>query len=373
MAIANMNAKGRILRPVCYQDILGWHDDEHRAALGAFRKSCEEIESRRRSSKQPGLFDGERYRWHEVCEAAKSAIDARRFFETHFTPFRVHDADNPGGLFTGYYEPEVLGSIIQTETYRVPIYRAPGDLVALPRWDQEEAGVHYGRIVQSRAVPYFTRKEIEQGALSGRGLEIVWLKDWVDAYFIHVQGCARVKLTDGSVIRLSYAAKSGRPYTGIGALLVKRGAFTVEAMSMQSIRHWMMQDETAARELMWQNESFVFFNKLPLENPDSGPPGAQNVPLTARRSVAVDTSIWTLGTPMWIDTRLPAGCRYGERAFRYLLVAQDTGSAIRGPARGDIFWGAGAEAADIAGHMKSPGSMVVLLPHEVARHVDAMS
>lgn len=362
-----------MLRPVRYQDILGWNDDEHFAALGALRKSCEEMEHRGECFEQQGLSSIGRHHWFAICRAAKSAIDARQFFETHFTPFRVHDIENPGGLFTGYYEPEVSGSLIQTKSHSVPIYGMPDDLVALTCAEQEDTGVQYGRMVQSRAVPYFTRREIEQGALKGRGLEIVWLEDWVDAYFIHIQGCARVRLTDGSVIRLSYAAKSGRPYTGIGALLVKRGAFTVEAMSMQSIRYWMMQHKMAARELMWQNDSFVFFNMLPMGNPDYGPPGAQNVPLTARRSLAVDTSIWTLGTPVWIDTKLPAGCRLGERAFRHLLVAQDAGSAIRGPARGDIFWGAGEDAADIAGHMKSPGIMVALLPNEAARYVDAMS
>ena len=227
----------------------------------------------------------------------------------------------------------------------------------------------YGRSVDGKAAGYFTRKEIEQGALAGKGLEIAWLTDWADAFFIHIQGSGRVRLADGSLIRLAYAAKTGQPYSGIGAILVERGVFSRDRMSMQATRAWMKQNGQAARELMWENKSFIFFREVEVSDPRLGPPGAQQVSLTPRRSLAVDRALWMFGTPVWLDTMTPSGPAGKMETFRQLMIAQDTGTAIKGHARGDVFWGAGEQAALTAGHMKSAGMMIVLLPRDVAREV----
>jgi membrane-bound lytic murein transglycosylase A len=183
---------------------------------------------------------------------------------------------------------------------------------------------------------------------------------------MQIQGSGRVRLSDGSLLRLAYAGKTGQPYTGIGGLLVARGAFTRDEMSMQATRAWMAKDEKAARELMWENKSFVFFREVDLGDPKLGPPGAQKVLLTPRRSLAVDRSLWMFGTPVWLDTMAPSGAKGQPVIFRHLMIAQDTGTAIKGYVRGDVFWGAGERAALTAGHMKSAGIMIVLLPKDLA-------
>lgn len=356
-----------ILEPVAFSAIAGWAGDDHAAALTSFRRSCAEIIAEGKAFARPVTFGGRREQWLDLCHRATGAIAARRFFEDNFQPMKVHDPVRPEGLFTGYYEPEAEGSLRPSEIYMVPIYHRPQDLVAFDQPTQLKLGLKYGRIVDGKPAAYFTCKEIEQGALAGRRLEIAWLKDWADAFFIHIQGSGRVRLPDGSVIRLAYAGKSGQPYTGIGPLLVARGAFSREEMSMQATRAWMQRDEKAARALMWENKSFIFFREVEDADPRLGPPGAQKVALTPRRSLAVDRSLWMFGTPVWLDMNTPSGPGGAMEAFRHLLVAQDTGTAINGHARGDVFWGAGDTAAFIAGHMKSPGRMIVLLPKEVAQ------
>ncbi|WP_366935496.1 MltA domain-containing protein [Aestuariivirga sp.] len=298
--------------------------------------------------------------------AAFDAGDARSFFERLFRAYRVHDPERPEGLFTGYYEPEVEGSRTRTETFHVPVYRRPPDLVSFHDRAAEETGLAYGRLVSGKAQPYLSRREIEAGALAGQGLEIVWLRDWADAFFIHIQGSARVHLAEGGTLRLSYAAKSGLPYTGIGTILVRQGVLPEDAMSMQAIRRWMAAHPREARELMWENKSFVFFRDAALEDQALGALGAQHVQLTPRRSLAVDRALWMFGMPVWLDTLAPSGQGNRMTHIRQLLVAQDTGSAIKGLARGDVFWGFGDEAAHIAGPMKSAGLMTVLLPVAVA-------
>jgi membrane-bound lytic murein transglycosylase A len=221
-------------------------------------------------------------------------------------------------------------------------------------------------MIEGQPAPYLSRREIEEGALSGQGLELVFLKEWADAFFIHIQGSGRVRLEDGSTMRLTYDGKSGLLYTGIGSLLVEQGAVTAEEMSMQAIRNWMVGHPEEARALMWKNRSFIFFREARLERQDLGALGAQHVQLTPRRSLAVDRAEWMLGTPVWLDTAIPSGEEGCMIPFRQLLIAQDTGSAITGLARGDVYWGFGEDAARIAGPMKSTGDMTVLLPIPVA-------
>lgn len=358
-----------ILRKIDYASIQGWSEDNHAAALQAFRRSCLEIVERGRAFRREVKFGGVRQQWSGVCKRVDEASQPRDFFEKNFTPLVVSDPARPEGMFTGYYEPEAPGSRTQSVGYPVPIYRKPDDLVAFDFAGQQETGLKYGRVIDGHPKPYSTRKEIEQGALARRGLEIVWLKDWADAFFIHIQGSGRIRLEDGSLVRLAYAAKSGQPYTGVGGLLADRGVFSREQMSMQATRSWMAKNYNAARQLMWENRSFIFFREVEVADPELGPPGAQQVALTPERSLAVDRSIWAFGTPVWLDTMTPSGADGSSQQFRHLLVAQDTGTAIRGHVRGDIFWGAGERAAFIAGHLKSPGKMIVLLPNDLAEQL----
>ncbi|MGE0005533.1 MAG: murein transglycosylase A [Parvibaculaceae bacterium] len=349
--------------------IAGWREADHDAALAAFKRSCAQIAASGRASPRKVAYGGRRRDWLAVCGRLKARVDARRFFEEAFVPLVVRDPERPQGLFTGYYEPEAAGSLESDGTYRVPLYARPADLIGFDAGTAKRLGVAYGRKVGGKSVPYYTRREIEEGALDGRGLELVWLKDWADAFFMQVQGSGRVRLRNGRVMRLGYAAKTGLPYTAIGGILVERGVLTRENVSMQTIRAWMRDNPKLARALMWENKSYVFFRRIEAGDPGLGPPGAQKVALTPLHSLAVDRSLWMLGTPVWLDTQAPRGEDGKLVPFRALLVAQDTGTAIKGHARGDIFWGAGEDAALTAGRMKSPGLMIVLLPKTLAKRL----
>lgn len=333
----------RVLTPATFADLPGWKEDDPAPALAAFLRSC------RRSPSA-------------ACEAAARAGSARTFFESSFQPFAVSAGDDPEGLFTGYYEPQLQGSRKRSDRFRVPLYVRPPDLVTVDLGDfrEELKGQRIaGRVEEGALVPYPDRKAIEGGALSGRDLELVWVDDPVDAFFLQIQGSGRVRLDDGSEMRVGYAAQNGHPYFAIGKDLVERGAMSREEVSMQSIRRWLEQNPDLAGDVMARNASYVFFEELKGE----GPLGAQGVPLTPGRSLAVDLKPWQLGTPVWLDTRAPSP-REGEpdRPLRRLMIMQDTGGAIRGVVRGDVFWGHGAEAAEVAGRMKHPGRMWVLLP-----------
>ena len=363
-------AADKYLDAVKFTDLTGWADDDHHAALATFRLSCAETVKYGRSFKRKPRYGGARKDWLKVCATAEKLGNkpgktaARQFFEQHFIPVRVSDPKDANGLFTGYYEPEVAGSRTRRKGYDVPLLAKPKDLVAFDAAARKKTGLRYGRIVAGKPKPYLTRKQIETGALAGQGLEIAWLKSWPDAFFMQVQGSGRLKLPGGGNMRIGYAGKTGLPYTAIGAVLIKRGEVRREDMSMQAIRQWMADNPSGARELMWQNKSFVFFRELKLDNPALGPLGAQQVQLTPWRSLAVDRRYWALGTPMWLETALPANA--GGKPLRRLMVAQDTGTAIRNRVRGDIFFGAGDEAAELAGHMANPGRIIALLPTATA-------
>ena len=355
------------LQVVDFQELSGWSRDDHAAGMAAWRLSCEEIVKHGRSFKRKPRYGGSRKDWLESCSAAAklgsrpSSSVAKKFFEGHFVPVRVSDKDKPDGLFTGYFEPEVAGNRKRTKVYDVPLYAKPKDLVAFNTAQRKSTGLRYGRIVGGKPRTYLTRQQIENGAFRGKGLEVAWVNSWADAFFMQIQGSGRVRLPDGKALRLGYAAKSGLPYTAIGAVLIRRGDIPREQMSMQSIRRWMSDNPAAARQLMWENESFVFFRELKLKNADLGPIGAQQVQLTPLRSLAVDRRYWALGTPSWLETNLPAAAGEGQK-FHHLMIAQDTGSAIKNPIRGDIFFGAGKTAAELAGHMQNPGKLYALLP-----------
>jgi membrane-bound lytic murein transglycosylase A len=317
--------------------------------------------------------------WRAPCTAAKQlpAGDdsaARRFFETWFAPFAVaagteSASTDAEGLFTGYYEMEIQGARQPNARFGVPLYRRPDDMVTVSLRDFRAdlpSEVLVGRVVDGQLRPYLTRAEIDGGALAGRDLELLWLADPVDAFFLHIQGSGRVRLPDGGATRVGYAASNGLPFVGIGGLLLDRGLISPDEASMQAIRDWLRAHPAEARPLMQENRRYIFFREIEGE----GPIGAMGVPLTPMRSLAVDPDFLPLGAPLWLDTTWPSGEPPGGpeagEPLRRLMVAQDTGSAITGPVRGDFFWGTGEAALARAGGMKQTGRYYLLLPRTVA-------
>jgi membrane-bound lytic murein transglycosylase A len=333
------------LRPIAFCEIEGWKEDDHNKALSAFCLSAREILKEGRGFKRPSQFGGIREDWLDVCRKALTAIDGKSFFENEFCALSV--ADETPSLFTGYYEPQAFGSISPTGDYFVPIYAKPNDLTS--------------------QTPYFSRHEIEAGALKGHGLELCYLSSWEEAYFIHIQGNGRVLLPDGKALRLSFAAKNGLSYKSIGKLLLDRGIGSAQTMSMQFLKDWMRSNPEAAREVMWKNPSFIFFSASDQINPTLGATGAAKVPLTPMRSLAVDRNYWTFGTPLFLSTHYPPEA--GGAALRQLMIAQDTGSAVKGVLRSDVYWGWGPQAELAAGHMKQPGQMLAFLPKPLAERL----
>ncbi len=355
------------LKPVTFSQLKGWSESDHHLALQAFQRSAVEMLSTATGFKREAGFGGQREDWLEACTAAADATAPTAFFERHFQPFAVTDHLRPQGLFTGYYEPLLRGALHESPDYPVPVYGKPPDLVSFTAQETQATGLSYGRRLNGQPLAYDTREHIEQGSLRDKTDVICWLSDWVDAFFMHVQGQGRVALDDGSYVRLSYAGKSGHPYSGIGHVLVERGVAPQEKMSMQVLRDWMAQHPKEARTLMWHNKSYIFFQPTEVKDPSLGGIGAAKVNLTPLHSLAVDRAHWMFGTPLWINTSLPPEVQNGNAPIQRLMIAQDTGSAIKGIIRGDFFWGWGASASDIAGHMKSAGTLTALLPKPLAR------
>jgi membrane-bound lytic murein transglycosylase A len=312
------HAEGATRTILRFTDLHGWAADDHAAALRVFTVTCRQLPA--------GA-------WTELCAAASRARNARTFFETNFVPVLIRDDRKP--LFTGYYEPELAASRNRIGPYQYPIYRVPDDL--------------------PRGAPWLTRREIEEDqALSGRGLEIAWLADPVDAFFLHVQGSGRLRLPDGSAMRVGFAGKNGRRYRSIGREMARLGLLPETRVSARAIRDWVHAHPDRGREIMWHNPSYIFFQELNLP-PDAGPIGAMARPVTPMRSVAVDPDFTPLGAPVWIE-------KGGRKPLDRLMVAQDTGSAIKGAQRADIFYGSGKAAGEAAGRIRDGGRMVVLFP-----------
>lgn len=302
-----------------FDDLNGWAADDHQAALSVFQNTCGDIDD---------------LEWQGLCALSKDVTDAKAFFEVFFQPVLIEDGADM--LFTGYFEPELKGSRTQGGIYQYPLHAVPDDL--------------------AEGVPYLSRRELEEtGVLADKNLEIAWLADPVDKFFLQVQGSGRVHLPDGSYIRVGYGGKNGREYSSVGLELVRRGAFEAHQVSADVIRNWVQTNPDAGKELLWTNESYVFFREVSEVPADLGPLGAMNRSITEMRSIAVDPSITKLGAPVWIE-------KAGENPLNRLMVAQDTGSAIKGAQRADIFYGTGDEAGREAGRIKDGGRMVVLLP-----------
>lgn len=356
---------GFALEPVSFASLSGWDRDAQSPALAAFARSCSVLAGRLGVT-PIGKIDTVRADWRQACAAAERVpagddLSARAFFAEWFTPYAVSGNEGRDGIFTGYYEAELKGSWTRHGPYRTPIYARPDDLVTLDASElrkRPNGARATGRVADGRLVPYPNRAEIDGGALAGRGLEILWVDDAVDAFFLHIQGSGRVAMEDGAVVRLGFAAKNGHAYTAIGRELVAEGAIEAAEVSMQTIRAWLADYPSRAAAMMARNASYIFFRRLAGE----GPVGSQGVALTPGRSLAVDPRFVPLGAPVWIDTVDPVA---PEKPLRRLVVAQDTGSAIVGPVRGDLFWGFGAWAAMRAGSMKARGRLFVLLPRDV--------
>ena len=303
-----------------FESLDGWQDDDHRAALAAFLETCQ------------NLTDD----WAPVCGLARDAgetdASAKAFFELVFKPVQIGDGP---ALFTGYYEPELRGSANRTPRFAYPIYARPPEL--------------------QDGQAFYDRAAIERGVLRGRGLELAWLEDPVEVFFLHIQGSGRIKMTDGRVMRVGYAGRNGFAYVSVGKEMVARGMMSADQASAQGIRAFVRSNPSLGADLLNINPSYIFFRKIADLTADKGPIGAMGKSITTLRSVAIDPDFTPLGAPVWIE-------KDGADPFRRLMIAQDTGGAIKGPQRADIFYGTGEQAGNDAGTVKDGGRMIVLLP-----------
>lgn len=358
------------LTPLDFERLPGWRPTELIAVWPAFLASCRAI-----ATALPSLRQG-RPPSPELAALGSHALDIgedpesiSRFFLENFQPFEVLAESGAGeGFVTGYYEPELEGSDVPGAEFSAPVLSRPDDLIDMREtnvegWDRGLQGAR--QTLDGRFEPYPSRAEIERGALGDRVRPVVWLRDHVEVFFAQVQGSARVRMRDGSCKRLVYAGRNGRPYTSIGRILIGQGEIPPEQMSLSSCKAWLRANGTEigerGRAVMQCNESYVFFALESDPDTEIGPTGAQGVPLSALRSIAVDRDVWPYGTPVWIGADLTtAGLEPGPTGR--LMIAQDTGSAIVGPARGDLFIGSGARAGEIAGLVRHPARFVVFLP-----------
>lgn len=358
------------LIPVSFDDLPDWSLDDPRDVLAGFLDCAGHAEKIK-----PYKTGSLGLQWSDFApvsqllreRSAANAADARDIFERHFTPFKVHPRDGSEGFVTAYYEPEVEVARERTGPYRFPFHRRPDDLVAVNRENRPRdlpADFAFARKANGELCEYPDRAAIESGFLDGRGLEIAWAKDRIDVFFAHIQGAARLRYSDGTVERITYAAKTGHPFTAIGKVLIAMGEQDPATVSMQSLRRWLAENPQRVDEILWKNRSYIFFRAAPVADPRRGPVAAAKVPLIAGRSLAVDRRIHTFSTPVFVQaddlTHLSGG------PFRRLMIAQDTGSAIVGPARGDIFTGSGASVGELAGTVRNAAVFFVLVPNVAA-------
>lgn len=332
---------GMDLVPTSFQQLPGWHYDSHAEVLPALHHTCGVIAKKSDSTKMLTRPDGggKAADWKPLCKKLKQTPlnnhdEVKRFVETHLTPYQIITEGKNTGMFTGYFVPVLRGSRTRKGPYQTPLYRMPPPSM-------------------NKHIP---RSEIAAGALKGKGLELVYVDDPLAAFFMEIQGTGRIILENGQELRLNYAGQNGYPYVGIGKVLVERGAMKLEEASLQGIRKWMLAHPYEAQAIMNMNPSYVFFKE---DRWTGDVIGSHNVPLTPLRSMAVDKSYISLGTPLWLSAAHPMP---GKAPLQRLMVAQDVGGAIKGPIRGDFYWGVGDHAGYHAGNMKSKGELYVLLP-----------
>jgi membrane-bound lytic murein transglycosylase A len=339
------------LQAANWSDLPGWSEDDVAIAFAAFNAGCNAV--------------AQHARWRAVCAAAKSLGEpdnarARAFFEARLRPFQVVNPDaTTQGLVTGYYEPLLNGSRERRSPYLYPVYATPDDLLVidLATVEPQLKGLRLrGRVSGNRVVPYLSRAEIERADSPLKGKELLYVDDPVELFFLQIQGSGRIRLDTGETVRLGYAEQNGHPYQSIGRYLVEQGELKLEQASMQGIKAWGLAHPEHLQDLLNRNPSYVFFRES--RHQGDGPLGALGVPLTPLRSIAVDPRVIPLGAPVFLSTTLPDSTEPLNR----LMMAQDTGGAIRGAVRADFFWGFGPDAGRLAGKMRQRGAMWVLLP-----------
>jgi membrane-bound lytic murein transglycosylase A len=368
---------GYRISPVSFADLPGWEMDDPRPLFQAMARSLAYIRTVKpyRAGALGLTSDDLLPLLEEAVDTLEpsGAAQARSLFERHCVPFRIERDDRRPGLVTGFYEPEVDVSPQPDEIWAHPFYLRPDDLVDLDdktRPPSMESGYMFGCTTPSGIVEYADRQAIDEGCLHGRGLEIAWARSKVDVFFAHVQGAARLRYPDGRIRRITYAAKAGHPFSPIGKLLIDMGEIPPERISMQSIREWLSRNPARVDEVLWHNRSYIFFRDADVSDEALGPVAAAKVPLVAGRSLAVDRLIHTFGFPFFVHaptlTHLDGG-----RPFARLMLALDTGSAIVGPCRGDIFTGSGYEAGEAAGTVKNEADFYILIPKAAAARYGA--
>ncbi|MEJ8475011.1 murein transglycosylase A [Roseibium algae] len=358
---AASGSSGRTVK-TSYSALEGWAEDDHRAALQSFLRFCKTP----KAGFSNGPFRLSKSRVTALCQSATavSTVDgqaARQFFETEFEPHLIEAK----GFVTGYYEPELSASRVKTAEFSAPLLKAPDGLVRITSSNRPKNwpdNLSHGRKTSRGIVPLPDRGAIMDGALANEALDLVYLADPVEAFFVHVQGSARLKLVDGSVMRVGYAGKTGYPYSSVARILVQRGEGTPEQLTMEGLRRWFAKNPERRDELLAQNRSFIFFREVDIENPADGPIGAAGLPLVAGRSLAVDLDQITLGLPVFVQADLDDLVDLKQHGTGKLVIADDTGSAIKGAARGDLFIGSGLEAGKLAGEIRHPARMTVLVP-----------
>ncbi|MBE0500346.1 MAG: MltA domain-containing protein [Desulfuromonadales bacterium] len=343
------------LQAVDWQQLDGWAEADVTRSLDAFLQSCRVL--RHKTG------------WNDVCQEAAELTGAPNevliaFFEQRFIPHRVQNEDGTDtGIITGYYVPEMNGSRIRTERFNTPVYRVPDDLLTIDLrslYPELEGYRLRGRLEGRRIVPYYSRFELDQDSETLKGNELLWVDDPVELFFLHIQGSGSIRFDNGQNVMINYGDQNGHPYRSIGKLLIDRGEMTRDQMSMQNIRAWARNNPDQTKTLLGENPSYIFFRELPEEM--TMPPGSLGVPLTPEVSLAVDPRTIPLGAPVFLATTWP----YTPRPLNRLMVAQDTGGAIKGAVRADFFWGLGHEAGALAGRMKQDGKLWVLLPRPSA-------
>ncbi len=348
-----------LLRPVAFQELPGWADDTLADAWPAFSAGCAALLAQATTAMI----------WREPCAAAPlidsgEAAAVREFFERHFTAYQVLAPDGQdSGLVTGYYEPLLNGSRVRSERHRYPLYAPPDDLLTIDLSDlypELKDKRLRGRVDGKRVVPYWSRADIDAGRAALEGKALVFVDDPIDAFFLQIQGSGRVRLAEGGIMRVGYADQNGQPFRSVARVLIDRGELSPDGASMQAIKHWARQHPDALPALLDENPRYVFFRELTLDSstPIDGPIGALGVPLAAGRAIAVDPGSIPLGAPVFLSTTWPLSTRPLQR----LVLAQDTGGAIRGPLRVDFFWGFGDDAAREAGRMKQAARLWLLWP-----------
>ena len=359
------------LRPLSFGEIEGWKDDDPSSLFPVMARCLDHIRGTKPyKTGSLGVTSDELASVFEAANVAnpRDATEARDFFEQHFQPFLIVPDSGKPGLVTAFYEPEVEVSETRSDVWCHPFYRRPPDLIDIDDTNRPEGfdpSYAFARETKEGIGYYPRRQAIDGGCLEGKGLAIAWARSRVDVFFAHIQGAARLVYPDGRVQRITFAAKAGHPFTGIGRYLIDIGEIPPEKISMGSIRDWLAAHPERQDEVLWQNRSYIFFREAPVDGLELGPVAAAKVPLEAMRSIAVDRMVHTFSSPFFIRSQTLTHLNEGK-PFARLMMALDTGSAIVGPARGDIFTGSGKEAGDLAGNVKNDADFIILIPKTAA-------